>query len=152
MKIFYHIAGYAAGILALSLSVASCSREAAVPDEMGELEIEGKIYDYDLDSSDDGVEGMVVVLSAFGDDDGYCYDIGRDTTDASGFFSMRTVSKIAGRKFRLGVEDAVESRPGGSYHVSSEFDPVLHVSFNPHSFDEEERVCKLYVPVPVTRN
>ena len=101
MKIFYHIAGYAAGILALSLSVASCSREAAVPDEMGELEIEGKIYDYDLDSSDDGVEGMVVVLSAFGDDDGYCYDIGRDTTDASGFFSMRTVSKIEGRKFRL---------------------------------------------------
>ena len=131
MKIFYHIAGYAAGILALSLSVASCSREAAVPDEMGELEIEGKIYDYDLDSSDDGVEGMVVVLSAFGDDDGYCYDIGRDTTDASGFFSMRTVSKIEGRKFRLGVEDAVCSP---TFTIINEYrtrdgEPVYHFDF-----------------------
>ena len=56
-----------------------------------------------------------------------------------------------GWKYRLAVRDDLQSRPGGSYHISSNFDPVLHVEFDRHSL--VDGVFRLdNIPVPVIQD
>ena len=154
-KLLYHFRlFYSVAVLA---SLAGCMKDsdADMAVFMSEIEISGKVYDFDSGAFS-GVENMMVVLSSFETEDRLCeYPISRDTayTDHAGAFSIETVCMSEGWKLRLTAKDNMSDRPGGSYHLTSAYDPILHVEFNRHTFDPESGVYRMdSVSVPVTRH
>lgn len=134
--------------------ISSCSDKDSVPEFMSELEVTGKVYDYDI-SDANGVKDMMVVLSSYETEDrNFEFPITRDTaySDVSGFFRIRAVTMSNGWKFRLSASDVSKERPDGPYRLAPAFDPVLHIEFNRNTFDSEAGVYRMdNIAVPVTR-
>ena len=143
-----------AGIILIS-GIWSCSADLdSLPEFMSELEVSGKVYDFD-DPAGSGVEDMMIVLSSYeAGDQSFKFPISRDTaySDASGSFRIKAVAMSEGWVFRLSAADAVKERPGGQYRLAPAFDPVLHIEFNRNTFDEDTGVYRMgNIAVPVTR-
>lgn len=142
-----------AGIILIS-GIWSCSADLdSLPEFMSELEVSGKVYDFD-DPAGSGVEDMMIVLSSYeAGDQSFKFPISRDTaySDASGTFRIRTIAMSEGWMFRLSAKDSRQDRPHGTYSLTSTFDPVLHIEFNRNTFDENTGAYRIEVPVPVTR-
>lgn len=142
------------GLTALAMSVltlCSCSQDDGHEEFMGEMEITGKVYDYETSA---GVSDIRVILSSYeSEDQSFSVPLSEDFafSDKSGAFRLKTVAMSKGWKYRLAVRDDLQSRPGGSYHISSNFDPVLHVEFDRHSL--VDGVFRLdNIPVPVIQD
>ena len=102
-KLLYHFRLFCS--VAVLASLAGCMKDsdADVGVFMSEVEISGKVYDFDSGAFS-GVENMMVVLSSFETEDRLCeYPISRDTayTDHAGAFSIETVCMSEGWKLRL---------------------------------------------------
>lgn len=152
MYIFCRYSRFFAGIF-LFLCACSCAEEKDTDALTGELRITGTVYDYDDPES--GISDIMVVLSSYeAGDRNFKFPIVSDTTytDDSGAFVLRAASVRESWKYRLTARDTMLTRPGGTYHATSAFNPVLHVEFNRHSYDAAEGVYRMdNVNIPVTR-
>jgi hypothetical protein len=100
------------------------------------ISYEGHVYDSLNSNNPKGVAGVVVILSACNGKSsgntsqclGTLYTIEKATTDANGYFSIQSTTKLKNQSFYVGIENSPYSAANVGYFLSN-LPPKLYMRY-----------------------